>query len=98
MRPIGDRGQGGAKSLLTRPSPFIPIILWTPPPPGGGWEDAQNYPCGNADESRTHTVGERKLYKEERNLLEEMRKIDGYGMEKFGTFVTREKTTAVLGK
>ena len=34
-------------------------------------------PCGATTESRTHTVGECELYKEERDALEEeMRKLD----------------------
>ena len=33
-------------------------------------------PCGTTTESRTHIVGEREIYKEERDALEEMRKLD----------------------
>ena len=33
-------------------------------------------PCGKAVDSRTHIVGECDIYKEERDVLEEMRKID----------------------
>ena len=40
-------------------------------------------PCGEAVESKTHMVGECETYKEERDVSE-MRKIDEYGMEKFG--------------
>ena len=32
--------------------------------------------CGKAVDSRTHIVGECDIYKEERDVLEEMRKID----------------------
>ena len=39
-------------------------------------EIAQMYPCGKAVERRTHLVGECEIYKDERDLLEEMRKID----------------------
>ena len=39
-------------------------------------------PCGKAVESRTHIVGECEIYKEERDVLEEMRKIDECGMKK----------------
>ena len=52
---------------------------------------AQMCPCGKAVESRTHIVGECEIYKEERDVLEEMRKIDECGMEKFGTPDTSEK-------
>ena len=33
-------------------------------------------PCGKAVDSRTHIVGECDIYKEERDVLVEMRKID----------------------
>ena len=39
---------------------------------------------GKAVESRAHMVGECELYKEERDVLEEMRKINECDMEKFG--------------
>ena len=60
---------------------------------------AQKCPCGNADDSRVHTVGKRELYKEERNVLEEeMRKTDRLVMEKLGTLhSSSEKTIAILG-
>ena len=59
---------------------------------------AQNCPCGNADENRTHKVGECELYKEDRNVLEEeMMKIDGCYMENFVTLDSCEKTIAMLG-
>ena len=37
------------------------------------------------------------LYKEERDVLKEMRKIDECGMEKLDTLDSGEKTTAILG-
>ena len=42
-------------------------------------------------------MGECEIYKEERDVLEEMRKIDEGGMEKFGTLDGSEKTIAILG-
>ena len=60
-------------------------------------EGEQGCPCGNADESRTHIDEECELYKEEPIVLENMRKIDGCDMEKFGTLNSSEKTIAVLG-
>ena len=60
-------------------------------------EGAQSCPCDIADESRAHIVGECELYKGERNMLEEdMTKIDGYDMDKFGAFGSSEKTIAIL--
>ena len=38
-----------------------------------------------------------EIFKEERDVLEEMRKIDECGVEKFGTLDSSEKTTAILG-
>ena len=43
-------------------------------------------------ESRTHKVGECEIYKEGRDVLKEMRKIDECDMEKFGS----DKTIAIL--
>ena len=37
------------------------------------------------------------MYKEERDVSEEMRKIDECVMEKFGTLDSSEKTIAILG-
>ena len=55
-------------------------------------EDAQSCPRGNADESRTHMAVDCELYKEERKMLEEeMKKMDGCGMEKFGALDGSEK-------
>ena len=48
-------------------------------------------PCGKAVESRTQMVGECEMYKEERDVFEEMRKIDECGMEKFDTLDNNEK-------
>ena len=39
-------------------------------------EVTQRCPHGNADYSRTHKLGECAVYEEERNLLEETRKIE----------------------
>ena len=59
-------------------------------------EGAQSCPCGNADDSRTHIVKECELYKEDRNVSgEALRKIEGCGMEKFGTLDGSEKTIAI---
>ena len=43
-------------------------------------------------------MGECETYKEERDVLEEMRKIDGCDIEKFGTLDSSEKTIAILGE
>ena len=42
-------------------------------------------------------MGECEIYKEERDVFEEMRKVDECGMEKFGTLDSSEKTIAILG-
>ena len=42
-------------------------------------------------------VGECEVYQEERDVLEEMRKIDECGMEEFGALASSEKTIAVRG-
>ena len=60
-------------------------------------EIAHMCPCGKAVESRTHIVGDCEMYKEEWDVLEEMRKIDECSMEKFGTLDSSEKTIAILG-
>ena len=54
-------------------------------------------PRGKAIEGGTHIVGECELYKEERDALDEMRKIDNCDIEKFGTLHSSEKTIAILG-
>ena len=59
-------------------------------------EDAQMCPCGKAQETRTHFVGECEMYKEERDVLE-MKKMGECDMEKFGTLDNGEKTIAILG-
>ena len=53
--------------------------------------------CGTTVERRTHIVGECEIYMEERDALEEMRKLDVCGMEEFGRLEISEKTTAILG-
>ena len=42
-------------------------------------------------------MGECDIYKEERDVLDEMSKIDECGMEKFSTLDSSEKTIAILG-
>ena len=54
-------------------------------------------PCGTTIESRTHIAEEREIYKEERDALEEMRKLDVCDMEEFGRLESGEKTIAILG-
>ena len=60
--------------------------------------DAHMCPCGTTIESRTHTVGECEIYKEERDALEEeMRKLDVCDMGECGRLESSEKTIAILG-
>ena len=47
-------------------------------------------------ESRTHIVGECKIYKEERDVLRDEEK-DKCNMEKVGTLDSSEKMIAILG-
>ena len=47
--------------------------------------------------SRTHVVGECETYKEERDVLEDMREIDESDVEEFDTLDSSEKTIAILG-
>ena len=54
-------------------------------------------PCGTTIESRTHIVGECETYKEERDALEEMRKLGVCVMEEFGRLESSENTIAILG-
>ena len=54
-------------------------------------------PCGITIESRTHIVGESEIYKEERDALDEMRKVDEYDMEELCRLESSEKTIAMLG-
>ena len=42
-------------------------------------------------------MGECEIYKEERDVLREMRKVDECDMERFGTLDSSEKTIAILG-
>ena len=58
--------------------------------------DAHTCPCGTAG-SRTHIVGECETYKEERDVLEEMTKLDECDMEECGSLESSEKTIAILG-
>ena len=60
-------------------------------------EDAQMCPCGKAVHSLTHIMEECDIYKEERDVLEKMRKIDECGMEKLSTLDSSEKTIDILG-
>ena len=53
--------------------------------------------CGEAVESRSHKVAECKIYKEERDVVGEIWKIDKCDMEKFGTLDSSDKTIAILG-
>ena len=55
-------------------------------------ESARSCPCGNEDESRTHVKAERELNKEERNVLEEVRKTGECNMEKCGIEDGNDKT------
>ena len=41
-----------------------------------GEKDAQVCPCGKAVDNKTHIVGGCEIYKEERDVLEEMRKVE----------------------
>ena len=60
-------------------------------------ESAHICPCCKAlESSRTHIVGKCEIYKEERDVFEEMSKIDKCGMEKFGTLDSSNKTIAIL--
>ena len=54
-------------------------------------------PCGTTIESRTHIVGECEIYQEERDALEETRKLDACDMKAFGTVESSEKTITILG-
>ena len=54
-------------------------------------------PCGTTIQSRAHIVGECEIYKEERDALEEMKKLDVCDMEEFGRLESSEKTIAILG-
>ena len=61
--------------------------------------DAHMCPCGTTIESRTQTVGECEVYKEEEEramLAEDMRKLNKYDMEELGRLESSEKTIAIL--
>ena len=49
-------------------------------------------------ESTTEKVGECAIHKEERDFLDEVRKIDVCGMDKFGTLDGSEKAIAIPGE
>ena len=49
------------------------------------------YPCGTTLESRTHIVRECKIYKEERDVLKEMGKLDECDMAGLGRLESSEK-------
>ena len=54
--------------------------------------------CGTTIEKRTHIVGEREIYKEERDALEEgMRELAIRETEEFGRPESRYKTIVILG-
>lgn len=53
--------------------------------------------CGKVKESRTHNVRECEMYKAERDMLEEMRKMDECDMDKFCALENSEETIAILG-
>ena len=56
-------------------------------------------PCGTTIESRTHIVGEREIYKKERDALEvEMWQLDVCDVEDFGRLESSEKTISILGE
>ena len=58
--------------------------------------DAQMCPSGKARESKTRKVGEFEMYKEERDVLEEMRYIDECRMEEcWCTLDSSNKTIAI---
>ena len=59
--------------------------------------DARMYPCGTTMESRTHIV-EVEIYKEERDALEEVRKLDESDMKVRGRLERSENTIAILGR
>ena len=59
--------------------------------------DSHMCPCGTTREGRTHIIGECEIYKEERDILEEMRKINECDMEEFGRLESSEKTIVSLG-
>ena len=59
--------------------------------------DAYMCPCGATIEGRTHIVGECEIHKEERDVSEEMRKLEECDMGEFGRLESSEKTIAIVG-
>ena len=59
--------------------------------------DAHVCPCGTTIESSTHIVGECEIYKEERDALEETKKLDECDMEEFSRLKSSENMIAILG-
>ena len=55
-------------------------------------EGAQKCSCGNADESRTHIVGEGSAQEERKVFKDDIWKIDGCDKVKFDTFKVARKT------
>ena len=53
-------------------------------------------PCGTTIESRTLIIGECEIDKEERDALEDMRKLDECDVEEFGGLESSENTIAIL--
>ena len=54
-------------------------------------------PCGTTIESRTHIERECEIYTEQRDALEEMRKLDVCDMKEFDRLESSKKTIAILG-
>ena len=59
--------------------------------------DAHMCPCGETLESRTYMVGQCEIFKRERVVLEETKKLDECDMEEFGRLERSGKTIAILG-
>ena len=59
--------------------------------------DAHMCPCATTIKSRTHVTGECEIYKEERDVLVEMRKLDECDLDEFGRLESIEKMVAILG-
>ena len=81
-----------------RPSFLLPSLPASTPslPPTPTPLSLPPFPCGTTTESRTHIVEECEICKEERDALEEMRKLDVRDMEEFGRLESSEKTIAIL--
>ena len=54
-------------------------------------------PCDTTIECSTHIVGECEIHREERDALEEMRKLDVCDIKEFGRLESSEKKIAILG-